>query len=89
MAFWAGVATMAIGTLWPAAAHANLGLPAGPTGRAAVVVLSLVSPGFVYLLLTKVTGIPLSEKKYDAKYGHREDYRAWRQKTPRLLPWIF
>jgi steroid 5-alpha reductase family enzyme len=51
--------------------------------------LSLASPGFVCFILTKVSGIPLTEKSYDAKYGHREDYQAWKQSTPRLLPRLF
>jgi len=86
IAFWCGIATVAVGTLWPVTAHASLGLPGGPLGRAAVAGLSFVSPAFVYVILTKVSGIPLSEKKYDKKYGHREDYRAWKENTPRLVP---
>ncbi|KAJ0337386.1 hypothetical protein COL154_005225 [Colletotrichum chrysophilum] len=48
-----------------------------------------VSPAFVALLLTKVSGIPLSEKKYDKRYGDRKDYQEWKKNTPKLIPKVF
>merc|ERR1711939_173573 len=33
---------------------------------------------FTAFLLTKVSGIPLSEGKYDKKYGDRKDYQEWK-----------
>lgn len=47
---------------------------------------TLVSPVFVTLLLTKVSGIPMLEKRADAKWGGQEDYEAYKRRTPVLLP---
>ena len=49
---------------------------------------SMISPIFVILLLTRVSGIPLLEKKADKKWGGRKDYEAYKQNTPVLLPRI-
>ncbi|KAF6788465.1 hypothetical protein CSOJ01_15010 [Colletotrichum sojae] len=50
------------------------------------VAMSYVSPAFVSLLLLKVSGVPLSEKKYDERYGNRKDYQEWKRNTPKLFP---
>lgn len=50
--------------------------------------LTLTSPFFVALLLIRVSGIPLLEKRADAKWGDQEDYEAYKLKTPILLPWV-
>ena len=47
---------------------------------------ALISPIFVTLLITRVSGIPLLEKKADAKWGGQEDYEAYKKKTPVLIP---
>ena len=36
--------------------------------------------------LLKVSGVPLSENKYDKKYGDRKDYKAWKENTPMFFP---
>ncbi len=48
--------------------------------------MTLISPVFVALLLTRVSGIPLLEKKADKKWGGAEEYESYKQKTPVLLP---
>ena len=48
---------------------------------------TLVSPLFVYLLLTRVSGIPLLEKKADGKWGGLPDYEQYKASTPLLCPW--
>ena len=48
--------------------------------------VALISPLFVTLLLTKVSGIPLLEKKADKKWGGQEEYEAYKKKTPILIP---
>ncbi|OBR02936.1 hypothetical protein CH63R_14162 [Colletotrichum higginsianum IMI 349063] len=58
---------------------------AGPFTAAA---LSYVSPAFVSFLLLKVSGVPMSEKKYDKRYGDRKDYQEWKKSTPKLFPKI-
>lgn len=46
----------------------------------------LASPVFVTLLLTRVSGVPLLEKKADAKWGGQPDYEAYQAATPVLVP---
>jgi steroid 5-alpha reductase family enzyme len=48
--------------------------------------VTLISPVFVTLLLTRVSGIPLLEKKADQKWGGQEDYEAYKKRTPVLIP---
>jgi steroid 5-alpha reductase family enzyme len=48
--------------------------------------VALISPIFVTLLLTRVSGVPLLEKKADEKWGGQEDYEAYKKKTPVLIP---
>ena len=48
--------------------------------------LCAVSPAFVSFLLLKVSGVPMSEKKYDKKYGDRKDYQKWKKETPVFFP---
>jgi steroid 5-alpha reductase family enzyme len=48
--------------------------------------IALISPVFVTLLLTRVSGIPLLEKKADKKWGGQEDYEEYKKKTPVLIP---
>jgi steroid 5-alpha reductase family enzyme len=48
--------------------------------------VAMISPIFVTLLLTRVSGIPLLEKKADKKWGGQEDYEAYKKNTPVLIP---
>lgn len=48
--------------------------------------VALLSPLFVTLLLTRVSGIPLLEARADARWGERPDYVAYRERTPVLIP---
>jgi len=48
--------------------------------------VALISPVFVTLLLTRVSGIPLLEKKADKKWGGQADYEAYKKTTPVLIP---
>ncbi len=48
--------------------------------------VTMVSPLFVYLLLTRVSGIPLLEARAEKKWGARAEYRAYRDRTPVLFP---
>ncbi|MCY1715740.1 DUF1295 domain-containing protein [Microbacterium sp. SL62] len=48
--------------------------------------VAVLSPLFVVLLLTRVSGIPLLEKRADERWGDRADYRAYRDRTPVLIP---
>jgi steroid 5-alpha reductase family enzyme len=48
--------------------------------------VALISPLFVTLLLTRVSGVPLLEKKADKKWGGQADYEAYKKNTPVLIP---
>jgi hypothetical protein len=48
--------------------------------------VSLISPVFVTLLLTRVSGVPMLERRADEKWGGQEDYEAYKERTPVLIP---
>jgi steroid 5-alpha reductase family enzyme len=48
--------------------------------------VTLLSPAFVTLLLTKVSGIPLLETRADATWGGDPAYEAYKAETPVLVP---
>lgn len=48
--------------------------------------VALISPVFVTLLLTRVSGVPLLEEKADKKWGGQADYEAYKKNTPVLIP---
>ncbi len=48
--------------------------------------VAMISPVFVTLLLTRVSGIPLLEKKADQKWGGQPEYEEYKKKTPVLVP---
>ncbi|MDO9085239.1 MAG: DUF1295 domain-containing protein [Anaerolineaceae bacterium] len=48
--------------------------------------IALISPLFVTLLITRVSGVPLLEKKADQKWGGQADYEVFKKKTPVLIP---
>jgi steroid 5-alpha reductase family enzyme len=50
--------------------------------------LTLVSPVFVYLLLTKISGLPFLEEKAEKKWGNDEDYLEYKNNTPILIPYL-
>ena len=45
-----------------------------------------ISPVFVFLLLTKLSGIPILDKRALEKWGDDEEYQTYRENTPALLP---
>lgn len=45
-----------------------------------------LSPVFVTLLLTKVSGIPLLEARADARFGDDVEYQRYKAETPVLIP---
>jgi steroid 5-alpha reductase family enzyme len=48
--------------------------------------VTLISPVFVALLITRISGVPLLEKRSDEKWGGQEDYEAYKARTPVLIP---
>lgn len=84
---WTGIAVLAGGVLCRNAGQAGMGLAgAGLGGRLLAGAMAGVSPAFVTFLLLKVSGVPMSEKKYDRRYGDRKDYQAWKENTPMFVP---
>ena len=51
--------------------------------------LTIISPIFVYILLTRMSGINMLEKIADQRYGHLEDYLEYKEKSPLLVPYKF
>lgn len=83
---WSGIAIAAAGLLVRQPAQAALGLSGGAAGQVLVSGLCAASPAFVAFLLLKVSGVPLSENKYDKRYGERKDYQKWKNETPMFVP---
>jgi steroid 5-alpha reductase family enzyme len=50
--------------------------------------VALISPVFVALLLTRVSGVPLLEAKADKKWGGQAEYEEYKKRTPVLIPRI-
>lgn len=48
--------------------------------------VTLVSPVFVFLLITRVSGVPLLEKHADETWGGQADYEAYKARTSVLVP---
>lgn len=48
--------------------------------------VALISPLFVFLLLTRVSGVPMLEAKADKKWGGQDDYESYKANTPVLIP---
>lgn len=49
--------------------------------------VTLISPVFVTLLLTKVSGIPPLEQRADERWGDEPEYQEYKRQTPVLIPW--
>ena len=45
-----------------------------------------VSPIFIYLLLTKISGVPILDRRALEKWGNQPEYHKYRENTPTLLP---
>lgn len=48
---------------------------------------TLVSPVFVAILLTRISGIPMLEAHADKKWGRQPEYQDYKAKTSSLIPW--
>lgn len=83
---WSGIAIAAAGLLVRQPAQAALGLSGSAASQMLVTGMCAASPAFVSFLLLKVSGVPLSEKKYDKRYGDRKDYKKWKEETPMFVP---
>ena len=50
--------------------------------------ITLVSPVFIYFLLTKISGVNLLEDSADKKWGEQSEYIKYKKDTPILVPYI-
>ncbi len=48
--------------------------------------VTMISPVFVFFLLTRISGVPMLEKRADEKWGGQEDYEAYKANTSILIP---
>jgi steroid 5-alpha reductase family enzyme len=48
--------------------------------------VTLISPVFVALLISRISGVPILEKQADERWGGHEDYEAYKERTPVLIP---
>ena len=46
---------------------------------------ALISPVFVWFLLTRVSGVPMLEEAADERWGGQDDYEKYKQNTPVLV----
>ena len=83
---WTGIAIAAGGVLCSNIGMIGMGLGGGVGSRVLAGGLAAISPAFVTFLLLKVSGVPMSENKYDKKYGDRKDYQEWKKNTPMFVP---
>ncbi len=67
-------------TLWTGIAVIALNTLSG------VEYITLISPIFVYILLTRMSGINLLERIADERYGDMEEYQRYKNNTPVLIP---
>ena len=50
--------------------------------------VTLVSPVFLFLLLTRISGLPFLEDKAEKKWGEDKDYIEYKKRTPILVPFF-
>ena len=48
--------------------------------------VTLISPVFITVLLTRISGVPLLEARADKKWGGQADYESYKASTPVLIP---
>jgi steroid 5-alpha reductase family enzyme len=66
--------------LWMGVAIISLPLLSGWTW------LMLISPIFIIILLTRISGVPMLEKRADEKWGGQADYETYKARTSVLIP---
>ena len=47
--------------------------------------IAWVSPIFIFILLTRISGIPILDERALAKWGDNPDYQHYRENTPALV----
>lgn len=84
---WSGIAITSAGVLTRSVGQVGMGLAQyGLAGKVIAAAAAGISPAFVAFLVLKVSGVPLSEGKYDKRYGDRKEYKEWKENTPMFFP---
>ena len=50
--------------------------------------VTLISPIFIYFLLTRISGVNLLEQRADKKWSGDEDYKKYKKQVPVLIPFL-
>ena len=50
--------------------------------------VTLISPVFIYILLTRISGVNLLENRAEEKWGGNDDYEKYKKEVPVLIPFI-
>jgi steroid 5-alpha reductase family enzyme len=48
--------------------------------------VTLVSPLFVFLLITRISGVPILERQADERWGGQQEYEEYKSRTSVLVP---
>ena len=56
------------------------------TFRTSSPLLTLISPIFVYILLTRISGVTMLERRADKKWGDDPEYQLYKETTSSLIP---
>lgn len=51
--------------------------------------VSIVSPIWIIVLLTRISGIPLLVQSHDIKYGSMSSYQEYKKSTAKLVPGVY
>ena len=51
--------------------------------------LTLISPIFTYILLVHISGVRMLEDMGNKKWGHLQEYKDYKDKTPRIIPKLY
>ncbi|KAM7212633.1 Protein of unknown function (DUF1295) domain containing protein [Rhypophila decipiens] len=81
-----GLAIFASGILIRQPVQSALGWNSTPGGYLKAILIPGLAPIFTAYTLLRLSGVPLSRRKYDRLYGGREDYKAWKESTGLLFP---
>ncbi|KAK4208338.1 hypothetical protein QBC37DRAFT_79454 [Rhypophila decipiens] len=84
-----GLAIFASGILIRQPVQSALGWNSTPGGYLKAILIPGLAPIFTAYTLLRLSGVPLSRRKYDRLYGGREDYNAWKESAGLLFPKLF
>ncbi len=49
--------------------------------------VTMISPVFVVVLLTRISGIPMLERRANKRWGPEPEYQRYKAETSVLIPW--